>query len=59
MSQSSSRTTRCRQPAPARRRSRTLQPTFFKQLRTATLAACQFPPVLSDAKGEIYKPARW
>lgn len=44
--------------APARR-SRALQPTFFKQLRTSALGACQFPPVLTDAKGEIRKPAHW
>jgi uncharacterized LabA/DUF88 family protein len=44
--------------APARR-SRALQPTFFKQLRTSALGACQFPPMLTDAKGEIRKPARW
>jgi len=41
------------------RRSRALQPTFFKQLRTPTLGACQFPSLLTDAKGEIRKPERW
>lgn len=46
-------------PHPAARRSRALQPTFFKQLRTPALAACQFPPVLSDRLGELRKPARW
>lgn len=46
-------------PHPPARRSRALQPTFFKQLRTSTLAACQFPPVLTDARGEIHKPDRW
>lgn len=46
-------------PHPPQRRSRALQPTFFKQLRTSALAACQFPPVLADAKGEIRKPPRW
>lgn len=46
-------------PHPPARRSRALQPTFFKQLRASALAACQFPPVLTDAKGEIRKPARW
>jgi len=46
-------------PHPPARRSRALQPTFFKQLRTSTLAACQFAPVLTDAKGEIHKPAGW
>jgi uncharacterized LabA/DUF88 family protein len=46
-------------PHPPARRSRALQPTFFKQLRSSTLAGCQFPPILMDAKGEIRKPARW
>ncbi len=32
---------------------------FFKQLRTSALGACQFPPVLTDTKGEIRKPGRW
>jgi uncharacterized LabA/DUF88 family protein len=41
------------------RRSRALRPTFFKQIRASALAACQFPPVLSDAKGEIRKPKGW
>ena len=46
-------------PHPPARRSRALQPTFFKQLRTSALVACQFSPVLADARGEIRKPARW
>lgn len=46
-------------PHPPARRSRALQPTFFKQLRTSALGACQFPAVLADAKGEIRKPASW
>ncbi len=46
-------------PHPPARRSRALQPTFFKQIRTSALAACQFPPMLTDARGEIRKPARW
>jgi uncharacterized LabA/DUF88 family protein len=46
-------------PHPPARRSRALQPTFFKQLRTSALGACQFPSVLADTKGEIRKPARW
>lgn len=46
-------------PHPPSRRSRALQPTFFKQIRSSALAACQFPPVLADARGEIRKPARW
>jgi uncharacterized LabA/DUF88 family protein len=46
-------------PHPPARRSRALRPTFFKQLRTSALVACQFPPVLTDGKGEIRKPPRW
>jgi hypothetical protein len=46
-------------PHPPARRSRALQPTFFKQLRTPALGACQFPSILTDTKGEIRKPARW
>jgi uncharacterized LabA/DUF88 family protein len=46
-------------PHPPARRSRALQPTFFKQIRSSALAACQFAPVLRDARGEIRKPARW
>jgi uncharacterized LabA/DUF88 family protein len=46
-------------PHPPARRSRALQPTFFKQIRPSALAACQFPPVLRDARGEIRKPSRW
>jgi hypothetical protein len=37
-------------PHPPAGRSRALRPTFFKQLRASALAACQFPPVLTDAK---------
>jgi hypothetical protein len=46
-------------PHPPARRSRALQPSFFKQIRASALAACQFPPVLTDSKGEIRKPASW
>jgi uncharacterized LabA/DUF88 family protein len=46
-------------PHPPARRSRALQPTFFKQIRASALAASQFPPVVRDATGEIRKPARW
>jgi uncharacterized LabA/DUF88 family protein len=46
-------------PHPPARRSRALQPTFFKQIRTSALAACQFPAGLTDAKGAIRKPANW
>ncbi len=46
-------------PHSAARRSRALRPTFFKQIRSSALAACQFPPVLVDARGEIRKPPSW
>lgn len=46
-------------PHPPSRRSLDLQPTFFKQLRKGPLAACQFAPVLSDAKGQFQKPSAW
>lgn len=46
-------------PHPPARRSRALQPTFFKQIRTSALAACQFPVGLTDAKGAIKRPANW
>ena len=46
-------------PHPPARRSRALQPTFFKQLRASTLGTCQFPSVLKDTKGAIRKPVQW
>ncbi len=46
-------------PHPADRRSRALQPTFFKQLRSSVLSPCQFPSVMSDARGTFRKPAPW
>jgi uncharacterized LabA/DUF88 family protein len=46
-------------PHPPARRSRALKPTFFKQLRTSALVASQFAPTLTDAKGQIHKPATW
>lgn len=46
-------------PHPARRRSRALQPTFFKQLRPSVLGACQFPAVMTDRLGTFQKPASW
>jgi uncharacterized LabA/DUF88 family protein len=33
--------------------------TFFRQLRTSVLPACQFPPQLTDATGTFTKPASW
>jgi uncharacterized LabA/DUF88 family protein len=46
-------------PHSSARRSRALQPTFFKQIRASVLAACQFPPTLRDANGVIRKPQGW
>jgi hypothetical protein len=46
-------------PHPPARRSRALQPTFFKQIRTSALRASQFRAALTDARGEIRKPEHW
>ena len=32
---------------------------FLKLVRAGALSACQFPPTLTDAQGEIRKPAGW
>lgn len=47
-------------PHKAHKRSRALQATFFKQLRTGALSASQFPRQLTDAAGrKITRPAGW
>lgn len=46
-------------PHPPHHRSLDLQPTFFKQLRRGPIAASQFPPLLTDARGKIHKPSSW
>jgi hypothetical protein len=46
-------------PHPARRRSTVLRGTFFKQIRPAVLAKCQFPLVLKDGLGSFTKPSTW
>ncbi len=46
-------------PHPALRRSRALQPSFFKQIRESTFKASQLPPSLSDEHGKIHKPSSW
>jgi hypothetical protein len=46
-------------PHHAKRRSRALRPTFFKQLRPSVLGACQFPSVMRDSRGAFRKPASW
>lgn len=46
-------------PHPPQRRSRALQPTFFKQIREAALRGSQFPAVLHDSQGEFRKPPTW
>ncbi|MDX6648996.1 MAG: hypothetical protein QOJ97_947 [Solirubrobacteraceae bacterium] len=46
-------------PHPRKKRSLDLRPTFFKQLRSGPVAACQFPPVLTDANGQFQKPTSW
>jgi hypothetical protein len=35
------------------------QATFMKRIRQSDLAACQFPTILLDAKGQFHKPAIW
>jgi uncharacterized LabA/DUF88 family protein len=46
-------------PHPAKRRSRDLKSTFFKQIRESALRQCQFPPTLQDSRGTIHKPPTW
>ena len=46
-------------PHSAKRRSRLLRGTFFKQIRPSLIAQCQLPPALRDAEGEIRKPEGW
>jgi len=33
--------------------------TFMKRIRQADVAACQFPAVMVDAKGQFHKPSKW
>jgi uncharacterized LabA/DUF88 family protein len=33
--------------------------TFMKRIRQNDVAACQFPTIMSDAKGQFHKPATW
>lgn len=46
-------------PHPAKRRSRKLQASFFRQLRNGALKRSQFPATLTDANGSITKPPSW
>ena len=47
-------------PHETARRSRSLQGTFFRQLRRNTVRQCQFPEVLEDAAGRpVHRPAGW
>ena len=46
-------------PHPPYKRSRDLQPTFFKQLRDSAVQASQFPSTLRDGQGKIFKPSSW
>jgi DNA-binding NarL/FixJ family response regulator/uncharacterized LabA/DUF88 family protein len=49
-------------PHPAKLRSRDLlglQPLFFMQIRPGVLRTCQFPRVLEDAHGQIWRPDGW
>lgn len=46
---------------PSSRRSKSLAKvaSFFRQLHQSDLAACQFPAVMQDAKGQFHKPITW
>lgn len=33
--------------------------TFMKRIRQEDVAKCQFPPTLTDGKGQFHKPAAW
>lgn len=46
---------------PHKRPSRDLHPlaNFYKPIRSGALAACQFPPSLTDADGTFHKPPSW
>lgn len=46
-------------PHPAKKRSRALRGSFFKQIRTSVLVECQLPDVLADDIGEFRKPEGW
>lgn len=49
-------------PHPAKLRSRELlelKPLFFKQIRPSALRDCQFPQVIEDAHGQIWRPDEW
>ena len=46
-------------PHPPSRRSRALQPTFWRQVREPQLRSSQFPQILEDGKGSIRKPPEW
>ena len=46
---------------PHQHHSTVLKPyaTFMKRIRQSDVAACQFPTVMSDAKGQFHKPPGW
>lgn len=44
---------------PPAKRSRALQPSFFKQLRPSAVVRCQFPDPVIGLHGKIHKPAGW
>jgi uncharacterized LabA/DUF88 family protein len=33
--------------------------TFYKTIRPGVLAACQFPPTLTDRNGTFHRPSEW
>lgn len=46
-------------PHPARKRSRAMPATFFRQLRPTILSSCQLPDRLRDEQGEFFRPESW
>jgi hypothetical protein len=47
-------------PHATAKRSRSLEATFFRQLRPSVLRQCQFPEALKDADGRVVnKPPGW
>jgi hypothetical protein len=47
-------------PHPTAKRSRSIDATFFRQLRPGVVRQCQLPDVLKDAEGRpVHKPHGW
>ena len=47
-------------PHATAKRSRSIEATFFRQLRQNVVQQCQFPDVMKDPEGRpVHKPAGW